>query len=569
MTDSHRPFDKQDNDGLEKAGSVNHERGGSSKKETTGSKGLRIGSSYRDVASRYRTTADWSGEAAIFIKKLKEGFINDNSEFKIDVVRVGSCEIFYHDNVAVVLVPGSDNLSVTDALNNLIVDEAQKEIKRSSKVKDMQIVNICVIDKRNYDRLDQVANFIVNVIKMVCEPNERLTARDFVSKDEKSNLQIRINVECDMNVVNRFFEDNSPTTGTPSHLGFVVQYQEYDKRTRTVEYSSDLIGCKGYIDFAIDQQGYGMDVGSSYYPEVHVSEVVSTVPDPSLIGLIYGLAPKKFLTEVRWARVFADDATCKFGDVLNFAPNPDTNQLMRRDKTITSTDILRFFQEVIKDRDINERSRSLTGKYVPLYFDIISGAMNLPGLNALARSESPDHNELINDISKFFNTDRLAKVNENRKPSDQLPTFASTTRRMQQDDYESVIGSVVVPGLGATDTRAVTYLQALRSGITPEVAQPLREKSRDERAHISKIMNFDKSVRPTHLMRSCLLDPRVAIHLISLINVTLDVVSSDNAHQFYNDGSNSAGAVFNTNEMYRSTNVYNNNNVGRNSRNFC
>ncbi len=484
------------------------------------------------MMSHYSAQNVWTAESLDYINNIRKILEDDSRSFRITAKQFGNnAYIFTNNDVSVIILMDSDSqLNPYELIKETAirqVAEKFKEINSASKLAD-----IITCNKYMFNRYTQMAVHIEHQIKAGLDTSAKhLTIQSFTQQADK-----KLTIDTDVNSVRAFMAKNSTNGASCCDFGFLCRLTQASNKNRD-ELGEVLFGVSAYVEFVNEVNP--ITNASQYTPLVHVTEIISAIPNRRMLGLIMSLIPEIFISKGLWRQQFTAQGNTNI-NIGNLVIHPDNGQPWNAEN---ERDI-----EAVFTTDLTKDNSGRIATH--LVIDYAPGQACIPGLSALA---SKSQKTLMQEIGDFYGDPN---------------TFAGM-ETMAFPVMQEIVGiaeiSDKVKATSIMDTRDINYLWACGTlGYNEQVSQ-LKQRYPDPTTRFRLIQEMVGNVLPTHRVLNLLINGAVASRCSQIVsnyvNVSIPIADTIPAISFADHTSNlyqsaagfssgGSGMSFNTTNWY-------------------
>jgi hypothetical protein len=370
-----------------------------------------------DMFSRCASQSGWSGLSQNYLQAIRERIEDPSMPVKAKMHHIADDSVaFISDGNAVILVKDPDIVDIKALSGDIKFFKAKEAFL--GMFPNVKIANIVSVNRFMYDRANQMTAYISQVLMSFTDE-----AINSFTVDSFTN-QYQIHIDTDMSNVRQFFDANSTNPVICGDFGFIAQISNTQDRNQLYQARTPMFGVTGYVEF-IRNEMQGV-----YTPLVHVTDILSVVPNPKILALALPLIAEVFIGRGLWRQPFT--ATGKTNiNIGNLVLDPTTGAPA----------------EVKNDMDFRKMFREFIQQPI-LCVDTRLGATSVLGQTKLTLQS--DHSLLINDFAKFIN-----------KPI----SIDGSGEILGKNMFREIVGVIESTKSGKfnnlMDTRDLTYLSAV------------------------------------------------------------------------------------------------------------
>lgn len=442
-----------------------------------------------------------SREGQEYRESLKEALTDEQTGLQVypETTRSAEGMMVYNDEKLAILLIFSESLTTAqETLSPVVCSRELLEIMNDVVSKDgdgnpvyrFTVTNIITVSKEDYETLPQMINYLSNTLKDDMKEARNINLKSF------GNSQIV--VDTDVNNVRNFISQLSPH-GVPPRCDFgaLLEIDEGGKFQQGLNQENErypFLAVAGYTEFIQAnmnmltptqiQQGENM----KYIPLAKISEIVSPIPMPNLLGIALPVAAQAFIRNNGWIQPYG------FGkndlNLGNLVVDRESGQMWHCE---------------------NRRQRDeLIMKYMTnpfLAIDAQLGRGQLFGMQWIHRNPVV----VVEYLRKFLDTDDALPT-----PRGEAMIGPDEIRKYHNNEpvpfngsnlpIWNMLGGSVTMNRQKRDIREVDYLNLARSYKDPSAIQHLLEKSQDPYQRFNEIKSMFPDAKAEYTGAEMVLD---------------------------------------------------------------
>ena len=442
-----------------------------------------------EMLQKYSVQGGWSGEASKYLEDIRS-YLEDPSfkvEAKMGYLSDGSVAfVTAKHGVVIVGEDGPTNLS------SLVNDGKFFTASRAfhTEYLNIELVNIVTINRFMYNRASQMAGYIKQCL--VSQRDEDISQFNV----ENFSSQQMIQIDSDLANVKHLFEQLSTNAVFSGDFGFIANLVDKSpNRNAPPVDPKPIFAVSGYVEFVNNDHCQIPAAPGTFTPLVHITDIVSVLTTPRLLGLVLPVAGHILIDKGLWKHpfsVFGSKTDINIGNLIT-------------DKT---TGVPMDVKDETGFRQMFHEKEGYITKPI-LYIDVRSGAAGIPYINRM--STAADQNYLIKMICGFLNI---------------APPLAT----LGMNFVKEIVGVIETSKSGRfsnlQDTRDFTYLYAMArlKKWNEKLEGLLIRADNDPAVRFNLIREINGGeITPTYCSNTVILDGQFMAHIAQALSQKINI----------------------------------------------